>query len=135
MSPQHPRALVVDDDPQYRLLLRYVLGDAGIETAEAGPAQDVVEVARRERPDVILLDWRMPGTSGLQLCRDLRADEAVRDVPVVMLTGLSDPRDHASALAAGATAMVTKGSSIDLVDLVRRTVAVPDADGRDRHRA
>lgn len=123
LSSSVPLALVVDDDPRFRLLVRHVLATAGVRTSEAGPQDDVVGLARRDRPDVVLLDWRMPGPGGIEICRRLRADPAVGDVPVVIVTGLSHPLDRAAALEAGAAEMLTKGSMAELTRVVLETVS------------
>lgn len=112
------RALVVDDDPNFRLLLRHQLRREGVETAEAATPGEAFAAARRHPPDVIVLDWRLGGESGLELCRRLRADPDLGSTPVLMLTGLSDPRDRAAALQAGASAMLTKGAAPELPRLV-----------------
>jgi len=76
----------------------------------AGDAATALRLARSERPDLILLDWRMPGQSGLDVCRAIRADENhhLRAIPVVLLTALTASEDTDAAFEAGATDYLTK---------------------------
>jgi DNA-binding response OmpR family regulator len=125
-SDHHPsaplRALLVDDDPGYRYLVEQMLEEHGIRTVQWTPEQaDPLDLARAERPDVVLLDWRLPGTPGVELCRRLREDPVLGATPVIMLTGLDDHRDATTARRAGADAFVTKGCTADaLASVIRR---------------
>ena len=81
------RILVVDDYPAILAMLRLTLLEAGyeVETAENGAA--CLEVARRERPDVVLLDVDMPVMDGIAACEDLKRDPVTRDIPVILMSG------------------------------------------------
>lgn len=83
------RILIVDDDPDVVLFLSTVLQDHGYETLEATNGHEGLDRARAERPDLILLDLMMPHKSGISLLSDLNADEGLKSVPVVMVTGVS----------------------------------------------
>jgi two-component system cell cycle response regulator len=103
------RILIVDDDPTNVLLLSRILGKAGyvVEKAESGTA--CLEVARRHPPDLVLLDVRMPGMDGFEVCRRLKADERVADVPVIFLTAEGRSDENVSAgFNAGACDYITK---------------------------
>jgi two-component system phosphate regulon response regulator PhoB len=135
-SDRHPsvslRALVVDDDPGYRYLVEQMLGEHGIRTVQWTPEQaDPVALARAERPDVVLLDWRLPGTPGVELCRRLRSDPEVGETPVIMLTGLDDHRDATTARRAGADAFLTKGCGAGALAAVIRRVHDQAAEQRE----
>ncbi len=99
------RVLVVDDEPDVRLLLRLLMSDAGYEVLDAANGDDALDLVSRARPDVILLDIRMPGTDGMEVCRRIR-DQG--NLPVVMVTANDRPTDVEAALEVGADDYVTK---------------------------
>jgi CheY-like chemotaxis protein/phosphoribosyl 1,2-cyclic phosphodiesterase len=102
--------LLVDDDPDILRLLTMTLRPEGYRLLSASDGNAALEIARAERPDLLLLDWNMPGRSGLEVCRALRAasDPDLRDVPVVLLTAQVGAKDTAQGFAAGVTDYVTK---------------------------
>lgn len=113
--------LVVDDDAGFRAYVRAALEPSGAQVIEAGDGVQGVEVARQARPDVILLDWRMPGQSGIAALRTLRDEPLLHDVRIAMVTGLDDERDRTLARHAGADAFVVKDGNPDaLMTQVRR---------------
>jgi DNA-binding response OmpR family regulator len=119
--------LVVDDDAGFRAYVRAALEGERYRVFEAGSGSEAVAVALRERPDAILLDWRMPGQSGIAACRALRAEPALSGVRIAMITGLDDERDRTLARHAGADAFLVKDPDPDaLARQVRRLLA---ADG------
>lgn len=83
------KVLIVDDDPDVVLFLSTVLQDHGYDIVEAANGREGLEKARAEGPDLILLDLMMPHKSGIALLADLYADERLRRIPVVMVTGVS----------------------------------------------
>lgn len=118
-----PTVLVVDDDAGFRAYVRAALEPSGTQVIEAADGAEGVELARRERPDVILLDWRMPGQSGIAACRTLREEPLLHDVRIAMVTGLDDERDRTLARHAGADAFVVKdGDALGLMTQVRRLI-------------
>ena len=102
--------LLVDDDPDIVRLLTMTLRPEGYRLLSASDGNAALEIARAERPDLLLLDWNMPGRNGLEVCRALRAesDPDLRDVPVVLLTAQVEAEDTAAGFAAGVTDYVTK---------------------------
>lgn len=78
--------LVVDDDAAFRALVAEILGRAGYHTMEAASGEEALDVAQHERPDVVLLDVRLPGLSGHEVCRKLR-DEVEKALPVLFVSG------------------------------------------------
>lgn len=118
--------LVVDDDAGFRAYVRAALEGAEHRVVEGANAAEAVEVALRERPDAILLDWRMPGGSGIVACRNLRAETALEGVRIAMITGLDDERDRTLARHAGADAFLIKDPDPDaLARQVRRLLTAP----------
>lgn len=100
--------LVVEDEPAIQELLEFNVRQAGFEVMRAADADAAWKQMRARRPDLILLDWMLPGTSGVVLARQLRADPAMRDIPIIMLTARGDERDKVQGLEAGADDYITK---------------------------
>ena len=102
--------LLVDDDPDILRLLTMTLRPEGYRLLSATDGNAALEIARAERPDLLLLDWNMPGRNGLEVCRALRAesDADLHNVPVVLLTAQVGAEDTAVGFAAGVTDYVTK---------------------------
>jgi DNA-binding response OmpR family regulator len=118
--------LVVDDDAGFRAYVRAALERETFRVVEGANAREAVDVALRERPQAILLDWRMPGGSGIVACRNLRAEAALAGVRIAMITGLDDERDRTLARHAGADAFLLKDGDPDaLARQVRRLLAAP----------
>ena len=116
------KILVVDDDPAIRELLQLALPSAGFEVQLAGSALEARDKLAHTTPDLILLDWMLPGQSGFELARHLRRNPAHRDIPIIMLTARDLAEDKAAALDAGADDYVSKPFSI--VELQARIKAV-----------
>jgi putative two-component system response regulator len=106
--PAAKRVLLVDDDPVNREYLRVLLEAEGHRSLESGDGEHALRQARAERPDLILLDAMMPGKDGFQVVRELKADEATRSIPVIMVTALDDRAARLRALDCGAEEFVAK---------------------------
>ena len=100
--------LVADDDPDIRKLLVLKLRGAGHTVAEAEDGQAALDSARAAPPALALLDLMMPRRSGLEVCRELKADPDLAHVPVILLTARAQERDRAEGLEAGADAYLSK---------------------------
>jgi CheY-like chemotaxis protein/phosphoribosyl 1,2-cyclic phosphodiesterase len=102
--------LVVDDDPMIVTLLKDLLTHEGYRVLEAPDGKAAVEMVGAEHPDLVLLDWNLPGMSGIEVCREIRrhADERIQTTPVVMLTAMSSAEDTREGFAAGASDFLTK---------------------------
>ncbi len=116
------RVLIVDDEAPIREMLVMALEMAGYQCQEAENAQVAMSVVVDNRPDLILLDWMMPGTSGIELARRLKNDSLTADIPVIMLTAKGDEDNKVSGLEAGADDYITKPFSPR--ELVARLKAV-----------
>jgi response regulator RpfG family c-di-GMP phosphodiesterase len=118
--PRVLRILLVDDDPALRTLLRTTFEVADVDVTEAESADAARKRIHAMRPDVIVLDVNMPGMTGLELCAELKADPATRDIPIILLTG-STGGTSASAKRAGADAFVRKPfSPLELLAVAER---------------
>ena len=103
-----PTILVVEDEPAIMELLRVNLVDAGYEVAEAIDAETAQQVLRARLPDLLLLDWMLPGLSGLALARQLRSESRTRELPIIMVTARGDEGDKVAGLEAWVDDYVTK---------------------------
>jgi ribonuclease P protein subunit RPR2 len=113
------RLLIVDDDAALRALLRTTFEVVDVEVEEAGSAEAALDVIGRAHPDAIVLDVSLPGMSGVELCRRLKADEATGKIAVVILSGSVE--DAAPARELGADAFLRKPfSPLELLDVVER---------------
>jgi two-component system, OmpR family, KDP operon response regulator KdpE len=102
--------LIVDDEPQIRRVMRTTLSSNGYAVLEAKTGEEALEIIRKERPELVLLDVNMPGMSGLEVCREIR-DQS--DVAIIMLTVRNTEHDKVLALDAGADDYVVKPFSIE----------------------
>ncbi|AKH69903.1 phosphate regulon transcriptional regulatory protein PhoB [Spongiibacter sp. IMCC21906] len=100
--------LIVDDEAAIREMIRVGLELAGYDCLEAGNAQDAHGIIVDQRPDLVLLDWMMPVTSGLELLRRLRREELTKNLLVIMLTAKDDEDNRVQGLDVGADDYITK---------------------------
>lgn len=100
--------LVVEDEPSIQELIAASLRHSGYEVLRADSAEDAMLLVAEALPDVVLLDWMLPGLSGIQYARRLRSEERTNDLPIIMLTARSDEHDKVSGLDAGADDYLTK---------------------------
>jgi DNA-binding response OmpR family regulator len=113
------KVLVIDDEAPIRLLCRVNLEAENIEVVEAEDGEIGLDLARSERPDVILLDVMMPGLDGWEVLQRLLDDETTREIPIVFLTARAELRDRARGLELGGVDYVTKPfNPIELAPLV-----------------
>jgi DNA-binding response OmpR family regulator len=102
------RVLIVDDEASPRAVIREVLQRYGYEPAEAGDGLEGLAKAEAIRPDVILLEGRMRGLDGYEVCRRLKANTRTQHIPVIFVTGVDDDELYALADEVGAVASITK---------------------------
>jgi two-component system, OmpR family, phosphate regulon response regulator PhoB len=116
------KVLVVEDEEALSQLLTYNLSKEGYQTATCMNGDEAIIAIDEERPDIVLLDWMLPNTSGIEICRQLRSTNATRDLPVIMLTARGEEEDRIRGLELGADDYVTKPFSMS--ELVARMKAV-----------
>ncbi|MDC0601966.1 phosphate regulon transcriptional regulator PhoB [Aliiglaciecola sp.] len=116
------RILLVEDEAPIREMLEFVLEQSGFETQQAEDYQVALDLIQEPYPDLILLDWMLPGGSGVQLAKKLKQHEFTRDIPVIMLTARGEEEDKVRGLDSGADDYITKPFSPK--ELVARIKAV-----------
>lgn len=122
MQMSGKKILIVEDEAAIREMVRFALGKSGFNLIEASDADEAQERLADDLPDLILMDWMLPGMSGIDLARRLKRDDYSRAVPIIMLTARSEEDDRVGGLDAGADDYVTKPFSPR--ELVARIKAV-----------
>ena len=102
------RILVVDDEEDLLELVRYNLSKEGYQVECVATGEDALKAARRQPPDLIVLDLMLPSVDGLEVCRRLKNDSKTRDVPIIMLTAKSEESDMIAGLERGADDYIAK---------------------------
>jgi two-component system phosphate regulon response regulator PhoB len=129
----HKHILIVEDEPAIRDMVAFALRKAGMEPAHAADARAAQSMIAERVPDLILLDWMLPGMSGLDLARRLRKEELTRDVPIIMLTARGEETDRVGGFEAGVDDYVVKPFSprelIARINAVMRRTHGADAEG------
>jgi two-component system phosphate regulon response regulator PhoB len=116
------RILIVEDEEPLTLLLRYNLEAEGYDVDSVGRGDEADTRLREQIPDLVVLDWMLPGLSGIELCRRVRARRETADLPVIMLTARVEESDRIRGLATGADDYIVKPFSVP--ELVARVQAV-----------
>ena len=114
--------LIVDDEAPIREMIAVALEMAGYECLEAGNSQEALAVIVDRKPDLLLLDWMLPGSTGIELARRLKRDELTADIPIIMLTAKGEEDNKIQGLEVGADDYITKPFSPR--ELVARLKAV-----------
>jgi len=114
------RVLIVEDEPSIRDMVAFALRKAGMESIHAADARSAQTAIGDQVPDLILLDWMLPGMTGIELARRLRREDLTRDVPIIMLTARGEETDRVNGLEAGVDDYVVKPfSARELVARIR----------------
>jgi two-component system phosphate regulon response regulator PhoB len=112
MNGQDARILIVEDEEPLTLLLRYNLEAEGYRVETLARGDDADTRLREEVPDLLILDWMLPGVSGIELCRRLRSREETKSLPIIMLTARGEESERVRGLATGADDYIVKPFSI-----------------------
>ena len=118
----NPRILIVEDEEALTLLLRYNLEKVGYEVESAVRGDEADLRLREASPDLIILDWMLPGVSGIELCRRLRSRPETRQLPIIMLTARGEESERIRGLATGADDYIVKPFSVP--ELLARVAAL-----------
>jgi two-component system chemotaxis response regulator CheY len=121
-----PRALVVDDSRAMRMILSRTLAESGFEVVQAANGREALEIMVREGPSIglVLLDWNMPGITGIEVVEKLRSQSAFNGVRLVMVTTETEIEQMARALEAGADEYVMKPFTREAVEDKLRLIGV-----------
>jgi DNA-binding response OmpR family regulator len=103
-----PKVMVIDDEPFILMMIEDKLRRAGIDVVTLRESVGAVEKIRQEMPDLIILDWMMPEISGIEICKTIKSDPALSDIPIFMLTAKGQEDDEKLGLKSGVDRYITK---------------------------
>ncbi|MEM5475031.1 phosphate regulon transcriptional regulator PhoB [Pacificibacter sp. AS14] len=118
MSVDRPHVLLVEDEPAQREVLGYNFESEGFQVTKAENGDDALMFVGEEAPDIIVLDWMLPGVSGIEICRRLKSRAETRQIPIIMLSARSEDVDRVRGLETGADDYVVKPYSV--IELMAR---------------
>ncbi len=114
------KVAIIDDEPFILMMVEDKLKRAGIDVVALRESVNAVEVIRKEKPDLILLDWMMPEVSGIEICRALKADPELAGIPIFMLSAKGQEEDARVGIESGVSRYITKPFSPKaLLDIVQ----------------
>ncbi len=117
------KVIVVDDEPFILMMIEDKLKKAKIEVITLRESRNALEIIKKEKPDLIILDWMMPELSGIELCKQIRNDSDSSDIPIFMLTAKGQDSDEQLGLQCGVTRYITKPfSPKSLLEIVQETI-------------
>jgi DNA-binding response OmpR family regulator len=118
------KILIAEDEPDIRDLIAFTLRFAGYEVVSCSNGEEAVELAKKESPDMILLDVRMPRMTGYDACKEIKSDPTMKDVPVVFLSAKGQESEIRDGMEAGAEEYLLKPFAPDqLTERVRSVLA------------
>ena len=118
MSVDRPSVLIVEDEPAQREVLGYNFESEGFSVTKAENGDDALMFVDEDAPDIIVLDWMLPGVSGIEICRRLKYRAETRGIPIIMLSARSEDVDRVRGLETGADDYVVKPYSV--IELMAR---------------
>lgn len=121
MAGEAPTVLLVEDEPAQREVLAYNLEAEGFRVTRAETGDEALMLVAEEAPDIVVLDWMLPGVSGIEICRQLKTKPDTRSIPIIMLSARSEEVDRVRGLETGADDYVVKPYSV--VELMARVRA------------
>lgn len=116
------KILLIEDEDALRDIIAYNLIQAGYDCWALSDGEEVMETIKEMEPDLVVLDWMLPGVSGIELCRRIRARSNLRDLPVIMITARGEEEDKVRGLETGADDYLTK--PVSMAELIARIKAV-----------
>ncbi len=109
------KILIAEDEPDIRALVKFALEYAGHEIVQAEDGMQAIEMARKAKPELVLMDVRMPKMNGLEACAEMKADNELKDTPVVFLSAHGQEIEVKHGMDAGATAYIFKPFAPDVL--------------------
>lgn len=109
---EHPKVLLVEDEPAQREVLSYNLKSEGFDVVSAADGEEAMLLVAEETPDIIVLDWMLPGISGIEICRRIKSKPQTRAIPILMLSARAEEVDRVRGLETGADDYVVKPYSV-----------------------
>jgi len=109
------RVVVIDDEPFILMMIEDKLKNAGIQVTTIRDSKQAMGAIKKERPDLVITDWMMPDLSGIELCRMLKSDPDVKDIPVFMLTAMGQNPEEQLGTQSGVEKYLTKPFSPNLL--------------------
>lgn len=117
------KVVVIDDEPFILMMIEDKLRNARIEVVTLRSSVNAVEVIRKEKPGLVILDWMMPEISGIEVCRALKQDSETADIPIFMLTAKGQDADEQLGLRSGVARYITKPFSPKaLLEMVQEVI-------------
>jgi DNA-binding response OmpR family regulator len=117
------KVIVIDDEPFILMMIEDKLKKAKIDVITLKESKNAIEVVRKEKPDLIILDWMMPELSGIDICRQLKADPELSGIHIFMLTAKGQDADEHLGLQSGVERYITKPfSPKSLLEMVQETI-------------
>ncbi|MBI5102464.1 MAG: response regulator [Nitrospirae bacterium] len=118
------KVVVVDDEPFILMMIEDKLKKGNIDVVTVRESVRALEIIRREKPDLVILDWMMPEVSGIELCRTIKQDKVLGKIPVFMLTAKGQDSDEQLGMRTGAQRYITKPFSPKvLLEMVREALS------------
>ena len=102
------KILIVEDEKDIRDLIIYALEAKGYETISTDDGEKALKMLKENKPDLVILDWMLPSVSGLEICRNIRRDKNIKNIPIIMLTAKITEDDKILGLDSGADDYITK---------------------------
>lgn len=117
------KVIVIDDEPFILMMIEDKLRRSGIQVITLRESSNAIPIIKKEMPDLIILDWMMPELSGIDLCKMIKSDKDLKEIPVFMLTAKGQDADKQLGLKSGAVQYITKPfSPRALLDMVRKVL-------------
>jgi len=117
------KVIVIDDEPFILMMIEDKLKKAKIDVLTLRESRNALEVIKKEKPELIILDWMMPELSGIDLCRSIKADPELKEIPIFMLTAKGQDSDEQIGIQCGASRYITKPfSPKSLLEMVQEII-------------
>jgi two-component system, OmpR family, alkaline phosphatase synthesis response regulator PhoP len=117
------KVIVVDDEPFILMMIEDKLKKAKMEVVTLRESRDAMAVIKKEKPDLVILDWMMPELSGIELCKMIKTDPEISDIPIFMLTAKGQDSDEQLGLQCGVSRYITKPfSPKSLLEMIQETL-------------